>query len=99
VVGQRGIAFGAVVAGVLSGNRVDHNHVAAHGDIHLAVHLKADIALALAEGHVVAGHVTGPEARVSARGNDCHSGEKYHPISHVSRIHWPRDPYCAFRPC
>ena len=63
-VGQGGVAFAAVVARVAPGDGADGDQIAAHGHFHLVIHLQADIALALAGGHIVAGHAAGLKARV-----------------------------------
>jgi len=73
--GQRGIAFAAVVARILSGESPDDCLVPANRHLYLAVHLQPDVALAFAGGHIVARHSANRKSRVSHRGQ---RGEEQH---------------------
>ena len=61
---QRGVAFRAIVGGVTARERLHHHKVAAYGDLHLTIHLQADVALALSGRYIVTGHAANLEAGV-----------------------------------
>ncbi len=82
-VGQRRVAFAAVIARVASGDRPYVHQVAAHGHLRLAVHLQPYIALPFAGRHVVARHAARLKMRVPQRRK---RGEKHqHPHARAAK--------------
>ena len=86
---QGRVAFASVIARVAAGNGADGDQIAPDRDFHFVIHLEADVALPLAQRHVIARHAPDLEPRVGQRGKGGAQGGERHAVSRKSA-----NPHC-----